>query len=346
MLGSVVLLTPAGLLVAVAALIPLAALALATRRVRRTREELRLPAPPAVSRAPLVLGLVAVVALLAVAAAQPAVRTRTTATVRTDAEAMFVIDVSRSMLASGSPSGATRLDRARRDAVQLRAEIPETPSGVATMTDRVLPSLLPNPDLGVFDQTVEHAIVANEPPPEDQSVVATTFGALGAIDTQNYFSPSAKERLVVVLTDGESRAFDATRVAAALGEGRGVHLVLVRVWKPAEAVYDAGRREPGYHENPAGGALVRSLADAAGGKAFGEGQLQAAGRAERAALGSGPTVSAGKSERTRTLAPFVALAALLPLLLVVGRRPPRRTYVRMFRRQTTSPAASSAASAR
>ena len=41
MLGSVVLLTPAGALVGVAVALPLGALALAARRVRRTREALR-----------------------------------------------------------------------------------------------------------------------------------------------------------------------------------------------------------------------------------------------------------------------------------------------------------------
>lgn len=338
MLGAVVLLTPTGLLVAPAAVIPLAALTLAAQRVRRTRVALRLPAPAPVSLAPLAIGLVAVVGLLAVAAAQPAIRTRTTASVRTDAQAMFVIDTSRSMLASSGPGGKTRLARAQHDAIELRAAVPEVPSGVATMTDRVLPSLLPNPDLGAFDQTVEHAISADQPPPEDESVVATTFGALGAIATQNYFSPAATERLVVVLTDGESRAFDATRVAATLAQGRGVHLVLVHIWRSGEAVYDHGRPEPGYHENPDSGALVRSLADAAGGKAFGGNQLRAAARAENAAVGSGRTVRVGETERTRTLAPYVALAALLPLLLVLVRRRPR-----LVRRPQHAPPAAEAA---
>lgn len=325
MLAAVVLLTPAGLLVALAAAVPLAALTLATYRVRRTRAALRLPAPPPVRAAPFVVGLCTAVALLAVAAAQPAVRTRTTASVRTDAQAMFVVDVSRSMLAARGASTKTRLTRAKRDAIELRAAIPQVPSGVATMTDRVLPSLLPNADLGVFDETVDRALAVNEPPPENQSVVATTLGVLGALNTQNYFSPSAKERLVIVLTDGESRAFDPARVAATLAEGRGVRLVLVHIWKQGEAVFDGGRPEPGYHEDAASGALLQSLAAAAHGKVFGENEMQPAARAEIAAVGSGPVVSVGQTQRTRTLAPYAALASLIPLLLlVVYRRRLRR----------------------
>lgn len=273
---------------------------------------------------PSIIALGVVVALLAVAAAQPAIRTRTTAAVRTDAQAMFVIDVSRSMLAAGSPSGPTRIARAEKDAVALRAAIADVPSGIATMTDRVLPSLLPSPDVGVFDQTVEHAVAIDAPPPGQENVIATSLAALGALGTQNYFPPQAKKRLVVVLTDGESRPFDSSRVAAQLATSPSARLVLVHVWRSGEAVYDAGSPEAGYHEDPASGAALASLAAAAGGSAFGEGQLAAAARAERVALGAGPTMRAGKTERTRTLAPWFALGALLPLVVMLRRPHPLR----------------------
>jgi hypothetical protein len=332
MLGSVVLLTPAGALVGVAVALPLGALALAARRVRRTREALRLPAPRPVRQVSSVSALVGVVVLLAAAAAQPAIRTRTTATIRTDAQALFVIDVSRSMLAAGAPSGQTRLARAKKDAVALRAAIAEIPSGVATMTDRVLPSLLPIPDRGVFDRTVQEAVSIDAPPPAEQSVTATSLAALAALGTQNYFPASARKRVVVVLTDAETRPFDPQRVARALATKPGVRVVLIHVWKPGETVYDEGRPEAGYHEQAASSAALASLADAAGGRSFDEGQLGAAAQAERAAVGSGPTVRVGRTERTQTLAPWLALCALLPLILVVRRpHPSRRTGRRRSR---------------
>ncbi|HEY2072663.1 MAG TPA: vWA domain-containing protein [Gaiellaceae bacterium] len=336
MIGSIVLLTPLGALVAVAAALPLAALALAARRVRRARSVLRLEPPPPESIVPKAVALALFVVLLATAAAQPAIRTRTTARVRTDAQAMFVLDVSRSMRAAASPTAQTRLARAKRDALMLRAAIPEIPSGVATMTDRVLPDLLPNPDPTVFDGTVEHAIAIDMPPPQDENVVATSLATLAALGTQNYFAAAAHRRLVVVLTDGETRTFDPARVARALG---GAHVVLVHVWKKGEAVYDAGRPEAGYHEDAASGAALASLAAAARGAAFGEGQLATAARAERAALGSGPAISEGMTMRTRTLAPYIALCALLPLLLVVFRPHRLRRGVRpaVHRKELVSP---------
>ena len=43
-------------------------------------------------------------------------------------------------------------------------------------------------------------------------------------------------------------------------------------------------------------------------------------RAARAALGTGPTRREGRTINIRTLAPYVALAALVPLLIIIGVR--------------------------
>jgi hypothetical protein len=316
---ALVFLTPFAALVGVAAVIPLLARALAGRRVKQARRELHLPEAPRLRQLPLVLALVGVVALLALAAAQPAIRTTTSARVRTDAQALFVLDISRSMLAARSARSATRLQRAKREAIALRAAIPDVPSGVASFTDQALPYLFPNPDPATFDETVTRSVAIEQPPPVNESVVATSLGALGALGTQNYFPRSARRRLVVVLTDGESVPFDPRQVARQLAAGPGIHLVLVHVSAPGEGVYSNGRPEPGYHENAASVAALSSLAAAAGGSDFSERDLGGAIRAEQAAVGRGPTVVEGRSERTRTLAPYVALAALLPLAFVLAR---------------------------
>jgi hypothetical protein len=316
---SLVFLTPFAALVGVAAVIPLLARAIAGRRVRQARRELRLLEAPRLRQLPLVVALVAVVALLALAAAQPAVRTTTSARVRTDAQAFFVFDISRSMLAAGSARSLTRLQRAKRLAIALRAAIPEVPSGVASLTDQALPYLFPDPAPATFDETVTRSVAIEQPPPVNQSVVATSLAALGAFGTQNYFPPSARHRLVVVLTDGESVPFDPRQVARQLAAGPGTHLVLVHVWAPREGVYSNGRPEAGYHENAASAEALSSLAAAAGGSSFSEHDLGGAIRAAQAAVGRGPTVVEGRSERIRTLAPYVALAALVPLALVLAR---------------------------
>jgi hypothetical protein len=272
-----------------------------------------------VSRLARTIALLAVPALLGLAATQPALRTTKHAHVRTDAQAYFVVDISRSMLASTRPGAPTRLQRAKRIAIAVRNALPEVPSGIATITDRALPSLFPNADLGVFDLTMNRAVDIEQPPPTLDAVVATNTSAVGSLGTQNFFSPSARHRVVVLLTDGESRGYDPGPVAQALASGPGTKLLIVHTWSPNDSVYDGRQRETGYHVDPSSTAKLDALAQAAGGRVFGEGSTAAITKAARAALGSGPTTVEGRTVRTRTLAPFVALLALVPLLLVLPR---------------------------
>jgi hypothetical protein len=325
-LGALVFLSPYAGLVGCAALLPLAAALLAARRERRGRVALGLTPPPATRRLPRLLALVAVPALLALAATQPALRSSHSLPVRTDAQAMYVIDTSRSMLAASGPGGRTRFARAKADALTFRTALAQIPSGVATFTDRVLPSLLPDADPSVFDATVLHAVAINAPPPSTSGVVATSLDALGALGTGNYFPPSASKRLAVVFTDGESRAYDPRQVAHDLASGPGIKLILIHVWAPGERVYDQTRPELGYHEDPTSGQQLATLAAASGGAAFGEGSLQAAIARARLDLGSGPTHGVTQSEHTSSLAPYVALLALLPLLALVWIRGGRTSW--------------------
>jgi hypothetical protein len=316
--ASLVFLTPWGAIAMLAAVVPLAGLALAERRERRAREVLKLSAPPPASHLRRAAALVAVPAILGLAATQPALQTTKSARVRTDAQAMFVLDISRSMLASRSATSATRLARAKAYALQIREAIPEVPSGIATMTDRVVPSLLPNADLSVFADTLNRAVQLETPPPISSDVLATELGSLGSLGTQNFFPPSARHRVAVVLTDGEGVSFDPNAVARQLAAG-GVKLVIVHVWNRHEAVYDSGVPEQAYQTRPQSNAAIASLVTAAGGRAFGEGSIGAAARAVQADAGSGPTIVQGRVTRTQTLAPYIALVALVPLLFVLPR---------------------------
>ena len=317
MAATIVFLTPRAGLVAIACVLPLAALTLAGRRERRARELLQLAAPPRRRQALRVLALLAVPALLALAATQPALRSETKLRVRTDAQAFYVLDISRSMLASRTPTARTRFALAKADAIAIRDSLAEIPSGVATFTDRVLPALFPNDDPAVFVTTVERAIAINEPPPTTQNVVATTLGAVGELGTQNFFPPTARKRLVVLLTDGESVPFNAQQVARDLAAGPGIKLVVIHIWAPGQTIYDNGRPETGYREDAASGDAVASLATATGGAVYGQQAIASAIGTARADLGRGPVITAGQAERTRTLAPYVAVLALLPLLFVV-----------------------------
>jgi hypothetical protein len=347
--ASLTFLTPRGGLLALTAAVPLAAFALASRRERRARAVLGLSAPGRGRRWWPALIATAVACLLGVAASQPVLRSTSSIGVRTDAEALFVIDISRSMLASRAPGARTRITRARDDAIRLRDQLIDIPSGVATMTDRVLPDLLPVPDRDSFEQTVRQAVQIDDPPPGNDAVTATTLGALGALGTQSFYAPSARHRVAIVLTDGESRPFDANQTARALGH---VSLFFIRIGSSAEHIFDAdGQLEPAYHPDASSTEALAGLARAAHTRTFRDGELGAVASAVRATLGTGPMQREGLTATTRALGPYIALAALVPLLLLLarngstGRASGRRASESQSRRQTRARARRQGASA-
>ena len=272
------LLSPYGLLLALTVALPLAALVLALRRVDRVRTQLRLPAQRSGGARAQAAALAAAVVLLALAAAQPARTSTETRRVRTDAEAFLVVDVSRSMLAA-RPGGPTRLARAKTEALELTRSLRDVPLGVATMTDRILPNLFPTPDGAAVAQTIRRAVTAERPPPREVGIRATTLAALGDAAGANLMS--ARRKLLIVLTDGETRPYGEAATARRL-RAAGVSLVLVHVWRPDD------RLEPAYRPDPSSRLALTGLAAAADGAVVREGDLGAATRAARAALGDGP----------------------------------------------------------
>jgi Ca-activated chloride channel homolog len=315
--ASIVFLTPLAALVALAMLLPIAAFVVAERRVATVRRLLALRPPRTGVDVAALAALAAVVALLALAAAQPALSNTRTQLVRTDAEALFVVDTSQSMAASSGRSGATRLERAVVAASRLRAAIPSVPSGVATLTDRVLPNLLPVADSAAFDTTLRNAVAINQPPPREQNVRATSFGALGSIPSAGFFQRSAKRRAIVLLTDGETAPYDASTVATALGANPRTNLVAVQMWRRNEAIYGpTGRADPNYRPDADSKAQLAALANATHGRAFTEGELGSAASSLEAMLGSGPTKTEGRARTTHPLAPYLAALALVPLALI------------------------------
>ncbi len=329
LVGGVYCLTPWAALIAIAVLLPVGALAGARRRIVRIQRVLRL-APPSGREAVLELLALGVAAgLLILAAMQPAYVQRTGTRVRTDAQAFVVVDTSESMLAAARPGAATRFDRARAAAVRVRAALAGVETGLATMTDRILPDLLPAGDEAAFDTTVKRALAIDSPPPQSQGVVATSLGSLADIAAGGFFAPTASHRVLVVVTDGETRPYDQGAVAASLAASPPVSLVIVRIGGLHDRVFSGTKPDAAYHADPAAAAQLSALAGAAGGKVFGDGQVDAAGRAALTALGSGPTAARGEAPKPVTLAPWIALAALLPLLVLALRRArfaPRRSH--------------------
>lgn len=313
-------LTPLGALFALAALLPLAVLVLRERRARRVRAVLGLLQPGRRPLVPLAAALAAVAGLLALAATQPVVETERTVRERTDAEAFVVLDVSRSMLAAADARAPTRLDRAKQLAEELRRRLPQVPVGVVSLTDRVLPHLFPTVDNTVFVATVQDAIGIERPPPAlFFSTRATRLDALVAIPQRGFFSRTARKRLLIVLTDGESQDISADLRGAYARRPR-IETFFVHLWDADEAIYETGVAERGYQPDLSSGRVLANLSSLVGGQVFGERDGDELVAAAQAFFGSGATRERVISGERRALMPYATLAVLLPLGFVLLRR--------------------------
>jgi hypothetical protein len=318
-LASLVFLTPSAALFALAVLLPLAAFAELRRRDRRVRGVLGIPAPGGRVAAVTAGALTFVPALFAAAATQPVLELGQVRSERTDAQAYVIFDTSRSMLASAGRAEPTRLQRSERIAGELRRRLPEIPVGIASFTDRVLPHLFPTADRNAYAATVSRSVGIEQPPPAGfYALQATRFSALATLGTRNFFSPSARRRVAVVFTDGESES--AGLRAAGLLRQRGVRPLFVHVWSKDERVYGMGNKpEPDYRPDPASGPALRRFAAAAGGRVVREADVDGLVQAAADALGREGQLSR-RSERQVALAPWITLAILVPLGFVLVRR--------------------------
>jgi hypothetical protein len=315
-----VFLHPVAALVGVGALAPLALAWRRERRERLVRRAIAVAAPPLRVRFASAVAAAVVVACLAAAAAQPALQSTHPERVRSDAQIVFVVDVSRSMLASARADTPSRLQRAKALAKHLRDSFPEVPAGIASLTDWLLPHALPTLDRRVFTATLQRVLGIERPRPFTQERNATDFAALFALAQGRYFPSSVHHRVAVVLSDGESRPFAQEPLANALHDG-GVQLLVVRLWGSHEAIYDGKRRDPGYAPNPLATAPLEALAaGTAGGRVYSEHERDAIVSRMRALLGKGPVVTSARHPHTTPLAPYAVLAGLLPLGFLLVRR--------------------------
>jgi hypothetical protein len=304
---------PAAALLALAGLLPLAVAGVRGFQARRVRAELGLGAARDHARVVRPLLLASAFALLGLAVAQPSLARRHEQRVRGDAQLLVVLDSSRSMLAT-PPGGRSRAARAAAFAHRLADELPELPAGVASLSNRLLPYLFPTPDRRAYDVVLAGAYGVQRPPPAiDLDRNVTRFDALAAAAKGAFFSPSAKRRVLVVLSDAETQPFDAAGVLRQLRRAN-VIPVLVRFWSRDERIVRPnGTLEayrPGQPDEP-------SVLRRAGWSVYPEARAGAAASGIRRALGSGPVVSAGPVFERTSIAPALAFAALAPLLLVL-----------------------------
>ena len=264
------------------------------------------------------LGLVGL--LVALAAAQPVVSRSEATHGRDGAEVLVVFDVTRSMLARRAPSEPTRLERSRDVAKRLRAAIPDTRVGVASLTDRVLPHLFPTLGTNSFVSVVNRAIGIERPPPDRRANKATAFSSLGDIGRSAFFKRETPRRVAVVVSDGETLPVDLDVLRERLVEGR-VSMVFVQVWRGDESVFDTnGERDAAYRPDRTGGRTLRRVAGALEAPVLNEGDVAGLTAAVRERIGTGTLVPQGRQVVSHELAPHALLAAFVPLALILYRR--------------------------
>jgi hypothetical protein len=313
-------LTPAAAAFVLAAVVPVAAFLLVERRARVVRALLHVHAPGRRAWLPVVIALVLLPTLVAVAAAQPVVVRQEKVTERADAQAFVLFDTSLSMRAATGPHALSRLQRAKQLAMRLQQRLPDVPFGVASMTDRSLPNLMPTVDRTLFDRTVEQSVGIDRPPPSQPhpGSRATTFDAIVPLVESHFYSQGVQRRLLVVFTDGESTTVSPL---LKLTLQRRVSPIFVHVWQPNERIYKRGGRiDARYVADPASTNALQNLATITDGRALSEDQFGSLARASRDAVGQAQAHTLVAAYARVALAPWFILAAAVPLAFLLWRR--------------------------
>jgi hypothetical protein len=304
-----------------AVLLPLAAFWRVRRRGRRVRAALGLPPPPRRSGVLALTAIVLLAALVGAASAQPVIVESQPRYLRDDAEAYFVVDITRSMLASASPTAPTRLERARVFAERVRAAVPDVPSGIASFTNRLVPHVFPTPSLALFGSGLRRSIAIERPAPDrSEQALVTAFDSLAPLQTHNFFSPDADRRVAVVLTDGETRPVSPETLRALRARPR-IDLLIVRFWSQRERIFRPRLEiDAQYRPDPASTATLAAFAGAAGARVFGEDDAGAVARELRRLLGRGEPAIAGEEVSARPLTAWVVALTAVPLGFLLARR--------------------------
>jgi hypothetical protein len=312
-------LTPLDGLFVLVAVVPLAALLVTERRADRIRAVLGVAGPGRRSLVPVVASLVLLPALVAVAATQPVVVRQELVHERADAQAFFVLDTSTSMRAQAAPGRPTRLDRAKKLALRLRAAIPDVPVGIASMTDRVLPNVMPTTDPALFARALALSVGVDRPPPSQpySRGRATNLQALSPVIAGHFFSPLANRRLLVVFTDGESQKLS---LYLQVTLQRRVAIVFVHTWRPDERIFTKRRADPNYRSDPTSTALLQQAAKLTGGTSIDESRFGAIEHAARNAVGYASSRTRVDAYARVALAPWVLLGGVAPLSFLFWRR--------------------------
>jgi hypothetical protein len=203
-------------------------------------------------------------------------------------------------------------------AIRLQHTLSDVPFGIASMTDRSLPLLMPTTDRTLFERTIQQSLAVNQPPPSQlYKDRATTFDALIPLVGSHFYTDGVQRRLLIVYTDGESAKISAL---FRLTLQRRVTPVFVHVWQPDERIYSNGNVDPRYFADPASAAALATVAKITGARLFSERDAGAVAQAARDAVGRAGTRTHIDAYARVALAPWFVLGGVLPLGFLLWRR--------------------------
>jgi hypothetical protein len=259
-------------------------------------------------------------ALVAVAAAQPVVIHSKAFTERLDAQVFIVFDTSLSMSARTGPDAPTRLTRAKQEAKTLIPQLGDLPVGIATMTDRVLPDLMPTTTAALALRTVNQSVRIDEPPPSQRyHGRASTLESLVPIAGDKLFPPGVKHPILVIFTDGEMKApppFEGLSFAQQVT----IPPLFVHVWAPTDHIYNHGQVDPAYQPDPTSAPALARFAKLTHGRVFREGDVGGLLKEIHAEAGSRPATTKLLGFTRVPLGPWFLLAGVVPLGFLFWRR--------------------------
>jgi hypothetical protein len=289
-------------------------------RSRRLRRLFALATPRRRDLAVAAGALALLPALVAVAAAQPVIVRQQSLTQRVDAQAFFVFDTSLSMSARDGRHTPDRLARAVQEAERVIPTLGDIPVGVATMTDRVLPDLMPTTNDGLVLRTLQQSVGIDRPPPSQlYPTRATSLQALFPLANGHLFAPSVTHRILVVFTDGEANPLPVG-IGYALAQQVKTPPLFVHVWSRSEHIYVRGRIDRRYVPDPSSTRVLDQFAALTHGRVFGENDMRQLGQTIHARAGSTPAHTEVLGYARIALAPWILLVSVIPLGFLLWRR--------------------------
>jgi hypothetical protein len=291
------------------------------RRTRGLERRFSLRAPRRRDLVAVALSVSVLPALVGIAASQPVIVHRELVTQRDDAEIFVIFDTSQSMSAQPGLGSPTRLQRAKRDVEELLPELGDIPIGIGTMTDRVLPNLMPTTDDALIRRTIEQSVGINQPPPSQlYPSEATNLKALFPLPSYRLFSNgAARHSILVVLTDGESPPPEP-RIGADLAKELTIPPLFVHIGNADERIYRNGQVVRRYVPDSQSGSVLEQFARDTDGRVFGEGDLAALVRTIRTEAGPTRRETRLLGYERVALGPWFLLGGVLPLGFLFWRR--------------------------